>query len=98
VASIAELAELDEPLKEEEAAELRHVSSNVTRSFEVVYDRSGVKPAKLLVSSRTAPDLARFEEQLNDVYSRMDYAAEDPIPHYVKELASAVAGHIVDSR
>jgi hypothetical protein len=98
VASIAELPELDEPLKEDEAAELRHASSNVIRSFEVVYDRRGEKPAKLLLSSRTAPDLARFEEQLNSVYTRMDYVAEDLIPAYVKELAGVVTGHATDSR
>ncbi len=91
VASITELAELDEPLKEDEAAELRHVSSNVTRSFEIVYDRRVKKPATLLLSSRTGPDLVRFEEQLNAVYSRMDYVQEDPIPNYLKELVVETA-------
>ena len=91
VASIAELPELDEPLKEDELAELRHLSSSVIRSFEVVYDRRGEKPAKLLLSSRTAPDLARFEDQLNAVYSRMDYIQEDPIPDYLGEVANALS-------
>jgi hypothetical protein len=86
VASIAELPELDEPLKEDEAAELRNLASSVIRSFEVVYDRHGKKPGKLLLSSRTAPDLARFEYQLNAVYSRMDYIKEDPIPDYLGSL------------
>jgi len=98
VASIAELPELDEPLKEDEVAQLRHVSSNIIRSFEVIYDKREEKPAKLLLSSRKAPDLARSEEQLNAVYSRMDYVAEDLIPPYVKEMASAVIGHAADSR
>ncbi|MGP8125832.1 MAG: hypothetical protein ACLQEQ_08240 [Nitrososphaerales archaeon] len=91
VVSIRELAELDDPLKEEEAAELRHLASNVTRSFEIVYDRRLKKPATLLLSSRTGPDLLRFEEQLNAVYSRMDYAEEDRIPPYVRELGREIA-------
>jgi len=98
VASIAELAELDEPLKEDEAAKLRHLSSNVTRGFEVVYDRRGEKPAKLLLSSRTGSDLIRFEEQLNGVYSRMDYVEEDPIPPYVRELGRDIAGSLAAPR
>jgi hypothetical protein len=98
VASVAELPELDQALKEDEAAELRHLSSNIIRSFEVVYDRRGEKPAKLLLSSRTALDLTRFESQLNAVYSRMDYMAEDLVPPYLRELAGAVTAHAADSR
>ena len=98
VASIAELAELDEPLKEDEAAKLRHLSSNVTRSFEVVYDRRVEKPAKLLLSSRTGSDLMRFEKQLNGVYSRMDYVEEDQIPPYTRELGRDIASSLTSPR
>lgn len=74
-------------------AELRHFSSNVIRSFEVVCDGRGEeKPAKLLLSSRKDPDLVRFEEQLNSIYGRMDYAQANLVPAYLRELPAKWRG------
>ncbi|MDG7022976.1 MAG: hypothetical protein JRN45_00485 [Nitrososphaerota archaeon] len=81
---------LAEPLDEEGASRLRQLVNDHRRSFEFVH-RGGA--TWFAISSDDPQDLKVYEKQLLSLYGGLRFInITDPVPAYIHELASSLAG------
>jgi len=89
VAAVSKIPALKEKLDEAGAARLRHLASNIERTFELTYSKESDK-TELLIGSRTSEDLRRYEDLLSSLYGGISFRETSPVPAYLRMLAEQV--------
>jgi hypothetical protein len=90
VAAVSKIPALKENLDEAGAARLRHLASNLVRTFELTYSKESEK-TELLIGSENSEDLRRYEDLLSSLYGGISYRETNPIPAYLRLLAELVS-------
>ena len=89
IAAVSKIPALKEKLDEAGAARLRHLASNLVRTFELTYSKESEK-SELLIGSGTSEDLRRYEDLLSSLYGGISFRDTDPVPAYLRTLAEQV--------